>query len=88
MAPDRVPIPSVEAIEYGRRVILAMVEKYERFAAIETKDADRSKRHLMRAAVMRCELLGGVGCVVAPFDERWLDPKFRAVYEKAVGDGT
>jgi hypothetical protein len=73
-------IPSIETVEYGRKAITAAVERYEEFSRQAASDgnAEAAKRHRIRANVMRHELLGGEGCVITAFDQRWLNPEFRA----------
>jgi hypothetical protein len=80
-------IPSKEAIEYGRRVILKELERYRKFVhkANQNGDHEIAMRHAMRSQAI-AQLLGGGGCVIAPFDERWLDNNFRDSVQSAYND--
>jgi hypothetical protein len=71
-------IPSKEAIEYGRRVIQKEVDRLKGFAhqASSKADIDVAVRMDVRWRALQ-QLLGDGGCVIAPFDERWLDDNFR-----------
>jgi hypothetical protein len=71
-------IPSKEAIEYGRRVILKELKRYRGFVHHANQDGQHelAERHAMRSRAI-AQLLGDGGCVIAPFDERWLHDDFR-----------
>lgn len=72
-------VPSVETVEYGRRVVLHQIEKLKRFEN-ESRHIDPHKAQEWRMAwrYMERTLIGpGEGCVITAFDERWLDPEFR-----------
>jgi hypothetical protein len=77
-------IPSKEAIEYGRRVIQKEVDRFKGFArrANGNADIEVAVRMDVRWRAVQ-QLLGDGGCVIAPFDERWLDDNFRKMYETA-----
>ena len=83
------PIPSVDAVEYGRRTIGDFRERMLRFEAQSAGRGDRDKANQWRkvACLLDMFLLGSEdgGCVITPFDQRWLDPTFRSIYEEARG---
>ena len=84
--PEIPPIPSVEAVEYGRRVMLNEIGKLKDFEKqARTKgDEDAAERWKLRWKWMDWKLVGpGEGCVITAFDARWLDPEFRRIYESA-----
>jgi hypothetical protein len=76
--PEQYQIPSKEAIEYGRRVIQKELERYRAFVHKSNQNGQHelAERHAMRSRAI-AQLLGDGGCVIAPFDERWLDDAFR-----------
>jgi hypothetical protein len=82
--PEQLQIPSKEAIEYGRRVIQKEVDRLKQFArqANGKGDVEVAVRMAVRWRALQ-QLLGDGGCVIAPFDERWLDDNFRKMYETA-----
>jgi hypothetical protein len=82
--PEQYQIPSKEAIEYGRRVIQKEVDRYKKFTEVarEKGDIGIAERHDIRWRAV-CQLLGDGGCVIAPFDERWLDDTFRNTVQSA-----
>jgi len=74
-------VQSIETIEYGRRVIGRLIEKYEgweRQASDEGLD-DVARRWRAVHSALRRDLYGydDGGCVITAFDKRWLDPEFR-----------
>lgn len=75
-------VPPVEAVEYGRRVIGAMVEKYRRFeqAAMANGNTESARRFRAVHGALSRDLLGREegGCVITPFDARWLGEPFRS----------
>lgn len=78
-------IPDKATIEYGRRTIGALRDKlkdWEQKAAREGNE-DRQRRCRYAGMMIDRELLGGEGCVIAAFDERWLDDEFRQVMGEA-----
>jgi hypothetical protein len=77
-------IPSKEAIEYGRRVIQKEVDRFKGFArrANGNADIEVAVRMDVRWRAVQ-QLLGDGGCVIAPFDERWLDDNFRNSVQSA-----
>lgn len=79
-------IPSKEAIEYGRRVIKQMLDRLENVAKDEKQEPDLRQRFRYLANMIRMQLYGfenNSGCVIRPFDDRWLDDDFRKIYEDA-----
>ena len=74
-------IPSVEAIEFARKCIEHEVAYYDemRAKAIAAKpdDPTAGDKWKFAAFLVRRNLLGQGGCVVACFDERWLSEDFR-----------
>jgi hypothetical protein len=78
-------IPSKEAVEYGRRVIQKEVDRLKGFArrANGNADIEVAVRMDVRWRAI-AQLLGDGGCVIAPFDERWLDDNFRKMYETVI----
>lgn len=76
-------LPSIETVEYGRRVIgevRDLMRKFER----DSLHTAQGERWRMVANVLDRYLLGfGKGsCTITPFDERYLDPAFRATWEQ------
>lgn len=61
-----------DAIAWARAKIQQTVERAELFEkhATERGQADMAARWRLAAQVMRRDLLGGRGCVIAAFDER------------------
>lgn len=79
------PSPSVETVEYGRRVVQAMHDKYARFEQQAREKGDEAQADSWRRITwaLTRDLLGyeDGGCVITAFDRRWLDPEWRAWYE-------
>lgn len=61
-----------DALAWARAKIQQTVERAEQFEkhAAERGQADMAARWRLAAQVMRRDLLGGRGCVIAGFDER------------------
>lgn len=61
-----------DALAWARAKIQQSVERAEQFEkhATERGQADMAARWRLAAQVMRRDLLGGKGCVIAGFDER------------------
>jgi hypothetical protein len=80
-------IPSKEAIEYGRRVIQKEVDRLKGFVETARAHGDFgvAERHDIRWRAI-AQLLDDGGCVIAPFDERWLDDTFRNTVQSAYND--
>lgn len=77
-------IPSKEAIEYGRRVIKQKLDRLENVAKDEKNHPDLRQRFRYLASMIRLQLYGyeeNSGCVILPFDERWLDDDFRKMMQ-------
>ena len=88
--PERIPvppIPSIESIEYGRRVVGDFRSRMARFEdqAFKRNDRDAAEQWGTVVRLIDMFLLGDDdgGCVVQPFDQRWLDPGFRGHYKGA-----
>lgn len=79
-------VPPVEAVQYGRRVVEAVREQYRSFerAALANGNTDSARRFRAVHTALTRELLGHEdgGCVIVPFDARWLDEPFRALMAK------
>lgn len=78
-------LPSTEAVEYGRLVVGHLRDKlrgWEAKAKAEG-DADKERRFRFAAFMLEHDLLGSDegGCVITAFDQRKLDPEWRAWYE-------
>lgn len=69
--------PTKEAVRYGRDAMLRELERIDRMAAHETFTSERREFYAGMAKWLRMRLMGGEGCVVTAFDERWLDDGFR-----------
>lgn len=79
---------SKEAITYGREILVREVERL-RQGELEFKnkgDEEKAARWRFAAFWIEFKLLGYNGCVVTPFNERWLDDDFRKCYEEALSD--
>lgn len=79
-----VKIPSVETVEYGRRVIERDVERLKDFTcqAIERGDTEQAEDWRRIESWLHRSFLGGEGCVITAFDSRWLNPEFRSIMEE------
>jgi hypothetical protein len=79
-------VPSVEAVEYGRRVLNQEIGRLNTFVteARNRGNEEAAQRWLRIRRWFEYQMLGSDkgGCVVAPFDRRWLDPKFREAMEQ------
>ncbi len=76
-------IPSVDAIEYGRRVLdneIARLRKFEADAAADGR-VEQSERWRYMARWLERMRGDGTGCVITAFDSRWLNDGFRAMYK-------
>jgi hypothetical protein len=75
-------VPSAEAVRYGRKALQNQVDRllvFEDQARAKGDDAAVDRWRRVRNLIER-DLLGvGGGCVITPFDYRWLDPEFRRV---------
>jgi hypothetical protein len=81
-----VNIPSKEAIEFGRSAATRLAEKLRRWEqeSVAKGDRERAERNKWAAWMVERDLLGqSQGCVIAAFDERWLDDEFRSMMEAA-----
>jgi len=80
---NELTIPSKETIEYGRRVIQAEIDLFKRFCqqALDKGEPDQAREWRKRAGMLQMKFMGGEGCVIRPFDSRWLDDDFRAIME-------
>lgn len=91
--PDRTPdpewaLPSKEAVEYGRRHIAALRDRFRSMADSPQLTWEARAGWRKAAAALSHQMLANEGgCVIQPFDARWLDDEFRAsmltVYEQA-----
>jgi hypothetical protein len=78
-------LPPLEAVEYGRAVLLREIGRlqgFERRMLVEGNtdgDLAAASRWRSRWQVIEKDLLGfdDGGCVITPFDKRWLDPASR-----------
>lgn len=81
---SRFAIPPIEAVEYGRSVLFREVEHLKLMEAKST-DPEAKGRWLRAWWVIEHDLLGpGEGCVIRPFDARWLDQEFRESNSRAL----
>jgi hypothetical protein len=75
-------IPTKDAVTYGREVVMREVERLRKGQhEFEAKGEDE-KAARWRFAAYWMERTLGHGCVIGPFDERWLDDKFRSTMEE------
>lgn len=75
-------VPSIEAVEYGRRVLEREVERLKGFEASAKAKGDpyASERWGRIHKWLSWQVLGaGEGCVITGFDARWLDESFRSI---------
>ena len=75
-------IPSVEAVEYGRSVLQAEIQRLKGFeaSAAAKGDRDAAERWGRLHKWLSWQVLGdGEGCVITAFDKRWLDESFRSM---------
>lgn len=81
----KITVPSIEAIEYGRRVIQPVHDLLKEWEAKALSEGDevRASKFRFTAFMIQTKLLGhdDGGCVITSFDKRWLDPKFRQAME-------
>lgn len=80
-----IALPSIEAIEYGRRILTQDVERLRKFEAdaLARGDVEQSKNWQRMANWIEWRILGdGQGCVVTGFDPRYTEPSFRATLEE------
>ena len=80
-------IPSKETIAYSRRQIEREITKLQKWLLQIDTNMDKHKIDRIKYTIWTLEkLLGQGGCVIAPFDTRWLDDQFRSkmstVYKK------
>ena len=68
-------IPSVESVEFGRRVVQNLRDKYQHLA--EASEPQYRERWAFLVKMIDRDMLNSEGCVVTAFDERWLDSEFR-----------
>lgn len=84
---SNVNIPSKETVEYGRRVVQQQLDLLDRWLVETNTSAESDEARIKRLAFTRYFLqhkLTGYdsdGCVIVPFDKRWLDDDFRAMME-------
>lgn len=79
-------VPPVEAVEWVRRILLAEVDRHEKFImeALGRGDVERAERWRRIVVFLERQLLGdGKGCVIRPFDPRKTDPEWRSWYYEA-----
>lgn len=83
------PVPSVEAIEYGQRAVGGLRDRLRRWEkeCAEKGDDEGAEQWRRMANLIEMRLLGGSGCVITAFDDRWLDPTFRTAMAAARGEG-
>lgn len=80
-------IPSRETITEAREIIERWVEDLERRDGLPQNQKHEGRTIFSTTAFMaRRELLGDGGCVVARFDERYLNEAFRAVIGAAIAE--
>jgi hypothetical protein len=74
-------LPPLVAVEYGRAVLLREIERLQGFERMMADDGQSAaaSRWRSRWQVIEKDLLGfdDGGCVITPFDKRWLDLTFR-----------
>lgn len=75
-------VPSREAVEYGREVVIREVERLRKGEREFIAKGEPEKAARWRFAAFWMERTLGHGCVVGPFDERWLDDQFRSTMEE------
>ena len=75
-----IAIPSKEAVEYGRSVIEREVARLRQGEANYTAKGDAEKAARWWFAAYWLERTLGHGCVIGPFDARYLDDEWRAWY--------
>lgn len=79
--------PSKDAVEYGRRHLLAEIERLREGERSFNEKGEPDKAARWRFAAYWLDRMLGHGCVIGAFDERWLDDGFRTVMEEAVPIG-
>jgi hypothetical protein len=74
-------LPEVESLLYARGVLLRNVELLRRFQreCMEQNEKDKADSWSKIAWWIETRLLGTGGCVIAPFDDRYLDEGFRSM---------
>lgn len=79
-------VPSVEAVEYGRKVIGRLIDKYrgweQKAKAAGDEEQEIGWRRIANSLVRDLYGYDDGGCVITAFDKRWLDPEFRRVMEE------
>lgn len=71
-----------EALEWARGKVQHVIDKMERFERQAAERGDSDPRQWRKIAnILRMELVGGKGCVIAPFD--WRLPDFVAALTDA-----
>jgi hypothetical protein len=85
MTDSSLTIPSKETIEYGRRVIMKEIELFRRWQK-EAETPEQQMQWRKVANILEMKFIGGEGCVIRPFDKRWLDDEFRVSMGKVYND--
>ena len=82
----RPTMPTKAEIERARSAIEPLLDQLDRLTERQLAEGERHPRSRYAANVIRMRLMGSGGCVIAPFDERWVDDRFRAAMREIYDD--